>query len=45
MKDEVKNYLKEIGAKGGQKTAERGSDYYRIIGQKGKATRWGKKVK
>lgn len=40
----IKDYLSEIGKRGGQKTkATRDPDYYRRIGKAGAAKRWGKK--
>ena len=32
--NEVKNYLKKIGKRGGKKTAIRGSEYYRELQKK-----------
>ncbi len=41
MNDELRNYLKTIGKRGGQKTkATRGPDYYRRIGRAGAKKRW-----
>lgn len=36
----IRNYLKTIGKRGGQKTAKRGKEYYSLIGKKGLAKRW-----
>jgi general stress protein YciG len=41
-KDVISEHYKEIGKKGGKKTARRGSKYYREIGKKGLAKRYNK---
>lgn len=40
--EEVKKFFQAAGRKGGLKTKERGSEYYREIGRKGAKTRWAK---
>lgn len=40
MKNEA---AQSLGRRGGQKTAERGRDYYRSIGKQGAVARWGYK--
>jgi hypothetical protein len=37
---EISELAKQLGARGGKKTAERGSDYYKTIGAKGAKSRW-----
>lgn len=45
MKQELKNYLSELGKKGGKKTLEnKGKDYFRALGRKAAKIRWSKRV-
>ncbi len=43
MKKEIRQYMKEIGKRGGEKTKRRGVEHYRAIGRAGARKRWGKK--
>jgi hypothetical protein len=43
MNTALKNYLRSNGRKGGQKTAERGPEFYSRIGKLGMKKRWAKK--
>lgn len=40
---EVKEYLQEIGKRGGKKTAKKGRSYYSNLGKLGMQKRWAKK--
>jgi hypothetical protein len=42
MTNAITDYLKEIGKRGGDKTAKRGKAYYQEIGRRGALRRWGK---
>lgn len=41
MTTELREHLKQIGKRGGKKTAKRGKKYYAKIGKKGLRKRWG----
>lgn len=45
MPNEIEKIAKELGSRGGKKTASRGSEYMKKIGRSGAQKRWGKKVK
>jgi len=42
---EVSAYMAANGHRGGSKTAERGSDYYKEISKRGLQARWGNHIK
>lgn len=43
MTNELREHLREIGRKGGKKTAKRGKAFYSRIGKKGMKKRWNKR--
>jgi len=41
MTNTISDYLKTIGKRGGDKTKQRGTEYYKAIGRAGALKRWG----
>jgi len=44
MNTKISDMAKQLGKRGGDKTKEKGSDYYRRIGRKGALKRWKKRA-
>lgn len=40
MNDQIRDYLKTIGKRGGDKTKAKGTAHYRAIGRRGALKRW-----
>ncbi len=43
MNDQIRDYLKTIGKRGGDRTKAKGTEHYRAIGRRGALKRWGRK--
>jgi general stress protein YciG len=45
MTDELRKHMRDLGRKGGKKTAKRGKAFYSRIGKQGMKKRWEKRTK